>query len=148
MSVSTGFYHRIIALMYRKMIVGLVAFAFLFSGTEIHQLLRLSPLLGHLNEHRQKDASMDIWKFLQLHYTANHPDDNDDREDEELPFKSTAGINHLDILFSVSSYQASISCPLVLIKFDICDTQFFPSGIAPGVFRPPCFAERTVMYQP
>lgn len=126
--------------MYRKFITGVLAFVFLFSGTEIHQLLRLSSLSSHLKEHRQKDTSMSAWKFLQLHYSAYHPNDNDDRDDEELPFKSTAGINHLGTLFNDAPCQPGIYFPQVLISFDIYDTSFYPSGIAQGIFRPPCIA--------
>lgn len=126
--------------MNRKIITLPLAILFLFSGTEVHELLRLSPLLSHLKEHQQKDTSMDIWSFLHLHYTADHPDDNDEGDDEELPFKSSAGINHLGILFNGNSCQAAGPFLPVLRKFNIFDTQFFPSGIASGIFHPPCFA--------
>lgn len=40
---------------------------------------------------------MTLGGFLQLHYNSQeHPNDNDDQEDEELPFRSAGTIAHID----------------------------------------------------
>jgi hypothetical protein len=49
--------------------------------------------------------------FLKIHYTKNHPVDN---EDNELPFKSDGNISHLDI-------------PLVMIK-EVSEKIFTPTS--------------------
>lgn len=76
----------------KKFILIILAVSFLNSSTELHEFFRLSFLLQHYSEHRSEDRSLSFVDFLKIHYSNNHPDDNDDEEDNELPFKSQANI--------------------------------------------------------
>ena len=69
---------------------------FLNCATELHQLFKLPFLLAHYHHHRGEDKSLTLYAFFKLHYSGDHPTDNDDTEDTELPFKSVGQINHLD----------------------------------------------------
>ncbi|MBK6826599.1 MAG: hypothetical protein IPG86_06945 [Chitinophagaceae bacterium] len=52
---------------------------------------------------------MTLVDFLQLHYNSQeHPNDNDDQEDEELPFRSAGTIAHIDP-FSASAERIAIA---------------------------------------
>lgn len=67
------------------------------SATEIHQLLKFPFLIHHYLHHRNMDSSMSIMGFLKIHYSdEQHPNDNDDSDDNELPFKSIGDISHID----------------------------------------------------
>lgn len=70
---------------------------FLGSSTELHELARIPALLKHYTSHLSEDPSLSLLDFLKLHYTGNHPNDNDESEDQGLPFKSGENIIHPDI---------------------------------------------------
>lgn len=127
-------------MIFRQLIVGIIASLFLFSATELHQLLRIPELVSHFNQHSRKDSSMSIRDFLQLHYTASHPDDMDEQDDQELPFKSLAGINHLDQPWSDPQFFFLAPCPLLLSVFIIRCKQGIPCKKVDGIFHPPRIA--------
>jgi hypothetical protein len=68
------------------------------SATELHQLFKLPSLIAHYLHHRQEDKSITFFDFLRIHYSENHPLDNDDEEDNQLPFKSDGTICHIDTM--------------------------------------------------
>jgi hypothetical protein len=83
--------------MIKKILVLMLGVLILNSATELHQLLKLPLLIQHYIHHQSKDPSLSFLAFLKIHYTdPQHPNDNDDREDNELPFKSIGSISHLD----------------------------------------------------
>lgn len=74
---------------------------YLNSATELHQLFKLPFLVTHYQDHRQEDPSLTLAEFLRVHYFGQHPADNDDPEDRQLPFKSDGNIIHLDVFTPV-----------------------------------------------
>ncbi len=98
----------------RSVILIILSSVFINGATELHQLFKLPFLLEHYRHHKQEDKSLTLVDFLRIHYTKNHPADNDDNEDNELPFKSDGNITHLDI-------------PLVTIK-EVTEKIFTPSS--------------------
>jgi len=99
--------------------------------------VKLPELIRHLQEHRQTDPSMSLMGFLQLHYTADHPADNDEDDDDDLPFKDPNTIGHLDT--SVSSGRTEHrSCPeFPVITTPIIHPEGMPTYRANAVFHPP-----------
>ncbi|WP_147277190.1 hypothetical protein [Runella aurantiaca] len=61
---------------------------YLFSATELNQLLKLPVLVMHFQEHQQKNSSISFFQFLHNHYAINHADDGDAERDSQLPFQS------------------------------------------------------------
>lgn len=76
----------------KKFILIILAVSFLNSSTELHEFFRLPFLVQHYSKHRSEDHSLSFIDFLKMHYSNNHPDDNDDDDDTELPFKSQGNI--------------------------------------------------------
>ena len=70
----------------RKGIAILALLVFLFSGTELHQLLKIPVLVQHLREHRRENPSITFFQFLKLHYEKIVVDD-DYQRDQQLPFR-------------------------------------------------------------
>jgi hypothetical protein len=68
----------------------------IISATEIHQLLKIPLLFSHYHAHQSTNPSLSFLDFLKIHYWDKHPDDKDDDQDQELPFKSPASIFHID----------------------------------------------------
>lgn len=110
------------------------------SSTEIHQLWKLPFLFQHYLHHRQEDASISFLSFLKIHYTdKDHPNDNDDKDDNELPFKSVGNISHIDTpiidrkIISEENYIAAEK-----------PSTYYPEGIpdhrAFSIFHPPRIA--------
>lgn len=121
----------------RSTVLTILASLFLFSATELHQLVKLPELLRHYREHCGKGSDMSFLGFLQLHYSANHPQDNDEEDDNQLPFKEIKVIGHVDNTVSMHRYE-NRTCPEFLI---LTETITHPEGMpcyrANAVFHPP-----------
>ena len=61
---------------------------YLFSTTELSELLKFPLLVEHFAEHKAENQSITLWKFLCLHYAEGSPHDADHDKDMKLPFKS------------------------------------------------------------
>lgn len=81
----------------KKYIFFLATILFLGCSTELHELARIPALLKHYSHHRSENPSLSLLDFLKLHYSGKHPTDNDENEDQGLPFKSGESIIHTDI---------------------------------------------------
>lgn len=125
------------SIMYRVFTSGIIAFIFLLSGTEVHQLFRITKLISHYNHHREENPHMDIWEFLRLHYSDEHPGDNDEQEDEKLPFKSAACVSHIDQVLAKPGLPEILSSRPSSVLFILEITRGKPCGEVSGIFRPP-----------
>lgn len=67
---------------------------YVFSTTELFQLLKLPVLIEHYLEHKALDGTLSISEFMTIHYAedhlANHPHDDDYDQDKRLPFMATS----------------------------------------------------------
>jgi hypothetical protein len=113
---------------------------YLNSATELHQLLKIPFLVTHYRDHQQEDPSLTLADFLRVHYLGQHPADNDDREDKQLPFKSDGNIVHLDVFTPVvKETLEKRAFPLAGIA-----CMFHPEGMLTNrsfsIFRPPRLA--------
>lgn len=98
----------------RNIVTIIIATLLLTGLTELHQFLKLPLLISHLRQHQADDPSMSLFDFLYLHYnTSQHPADNDDNEDNELPFKSAGTIHHTDIATSLRK-EMQVTVPVFI----------------------------------
>ncbi len=82
---------------------------YLFSNTELSQLLKLSVLIEHFEEHKAKNQGISFLDYLHHHYIDSHADDGDGERDQQLPFQS-----HNDCLaFNLAFYPTDISYSLI-----------------------------------
>lgn len=120
-----------------RFLLAISAFIFLGVATELHQLAALPLLVRHFKEHHKSDQALSFLKFLELHYSGNHPDDDDESEDNKLPFKSTANINHTDIPIADFTEPELETLPfrdnLLLISY----VQGIPCNQSFTIFHPP-----------
>ena len=83
--------------MSKKIIIIFLGVLMLNGSTEIHQLWKLPFLVKHYIHHRNEDPFLSFITFLKIHYTdKDHPDDHDNKDDNQLPFKSIGNISHID----------------------------------------------------
>jgi hypothetical protein len=120
----------------RKYLMIVTAILFLNSTTELHQLLRLPLLFNHYTHHKTENADLSLLVFLKLHYTGNHPSDNDDKDDKELPFKS-ADITHTDIPLDFYKETELVQPLYIKDTPPSKHTEGMPSNRVIAVFRPP-----------
>lgn len=81
---------------------------YVFSATELSQLLKLPILIEHYIEHKQIQESLSVWQFLYIHYADSDLIDADSEHDLELPFKPCAHQMHADKPFQVNTAQSFI----------------------------------------
>ncbi|PWS28840.1 hypothetical protein DHW03_03125 [Pedobacter yonginense] len=67
---------------------------YLFSSTEISQILKLPTLIGHYLVHKEKQRDLSLWAFLGIHYFSGEVHDSDYEQDMKLPFKTCAAQGH------------------------------------------------------
>lgn len=123
--------------MIKKILVIILGVLILNGATELHQLLKLPLLIQHYMHHQSEDPSLSFLAFLKIHYTdTQHPNDNDDREDNELPFKSTGSISHVDTPILEKRVTADLNL-FVCEKSTNYSPDGIPSDISFAVFHPP-----------
>ncbi len=90
---------------------GIVLFfltVYLFSATELSELLKMNVLLEHFSEHQSENKQLTFSTFLYMHY-INHGSDNGDKsKDNKLPFHSDRE--------TVNSFVSGIIIPPVLFS--------------------------------
>lgn len=64
---------------------------YLFSATELNQLVKVPMLVEHFNEHKTQNTEITFCDFLFMHYCGHDANDNDYDKDMKLPFKSHDG---------------------------------------------------------
>ncbi len=72
---------------------------YLFSTTELYQLLKMPILIEHYIQHKSQNNNITLFKFLKMHY--DHPiKDADYEQDQKLPF--IVHSEHLVVVFTVT----------------------------------------------
>lgn len=94
----------------------LLIMAYLFSATEIHQLVKLPEFFSHYQEHSKKDSTFSFFDFLVMHYVNGNFPDDDFEKDMDLPFKS--------------EHQHLVDIPVA----NIIDLQYFQLNIPPPIY--------------
>jgi len=123
--------------MSRRLVICLLGFIFLLSSTELHQFWRLPALLIHFEQHQRQDDPMDFFEFIQLHYLAEHPDDKDDADDRELPFKSNETIVHLDHGLINNHKLPDLTAATFPVIYGVNVSEGHPCKPVQGIFHPP-----------
>jgi len=72
----------------KKLTAILLLVAYLFSTTELHQLLKLPIVFQHYKEHKAWNSGISFLDFLDMHYMHGSPQYADYDQDMQLPFKS------------------------------------------------------------
>lgn len=113
---------------------------YLLSLTELRQLVRLPALINHFNEHKSKDSSISLWKFLTIHYTTVELNDADSEKDMQLPFKSIDGsFNSVVLGFMPLSFIDLIKKPghKDSSAYYFFAEKFLPAAYLASIWQPP-----------
>ena len=114
-------------------------FIYLFSTTELHQLLKAPVLIEHFIEHKEENKGITLWHFLYVHYALGDVKDSDYEKDMKLPFKT-----HHSCVSSFSNVylpavKLSIEKPLQFIKEEnpAKNDQFLLTSFLSNIWQPP-----------
>lgn len=72
----------------RQIIALSLLFLYLFTSTEISELLKFPILVQHYKEHQQEHPEITFASFVNQHYTQGDVNDVDRDQDLKLPYKS------------------------------------------------------------
>lgn len=110
--------------------------ACLGSYTELRQVFKIPLLVEHYRKHCAEKGDISLLAFLRLHYSEQEQNDNDEQEDNQLPFKQITEkiYEHIYIASSPLAYLTPIGNTNPLKAH--C-SNFIPAGTPIGIFRPP-----------
>ncbi len=97
----------------RKMVVFLFLFVYLFSATELSELLKVNMLFEHFSEHQVENKNISISAFLYMHYVSHGKDNGDTKKDDNLPFHSDSESSN-SVISSITIPPTNIAVPFNL----------------------------------
>jgi hypothetical protein len=110
-----------------------------FNVVSLNQFSKLPLLVAHYMDHWQRDNTIGLGAFLDMHYFGHDINDHDEKKDKELPFKSFT-INSIQV-FTVPETDINFvihPCFSPSVKEPFTATnQFVPNGVMSSLFRPP-----------
>lgn len=114
-------------------------FIYLFSTTELHQLLKMPLLVEHFIEHREENKNITLYQFLYMHYAMGGVKDADYAKDMKLPFKT-----HDKCVTAISNVylppaKVSIEKPIQFLQKNSFSTQdqFLQTSFPSNIWQPP-----------
>lgn len=126
----------------KKFTAILIITVYLFSITELHQLLKLPVVFQHYYEHNQLNKSISFLDFLDMHYMHGSPLSSDYAEDMQLPFKTIdkCCATLLPVIVP-QNINIALHHPVQLKKEQrfIMQDEFMPSSYLSRIWQPPKF---------
>lgn len=72
----------------KKYITYFLICTYLFSFSEVRQILKMPNLIEHYISHKIIDNGTSVFSFVKMHYLDEHGVDGDYHQDMKLPFKT------------------------------------------------------------
>ena len=110
---------------------------FLCANTSIGQFLKVPNLIEHYKDHKNEvvNQSVSFIDFIKDHYSKNT--ENNQKEHQDLPFKTFDTTSHVLFTFSNISFQLDIIKPLIATKNRFFYTNSFQSNLFTSIWLPP-----------
>ena len=108
------------------------------NNISLDQLWKLPTLIQHFKEHNQRDSKVSMAEFLSMHYWGKDINDNDQAQDQQLPFKDFSNYVLRPFFFS-SAKTFTIRTDFDFFKkdFPLTKDTFFPDTYLSSLYRPP-----------
>lgn len=84
----------------------------LLMATNATELFKVTQLVRHFSQHAQADPGLSFIDFLQEHYSNVPHTDNDDSEDQKLPFKTPVHTAGAIAFWSVPQTGVPVKAPV------------------------------------
>lgn len=115
---------------------------YLFSMTEIHQLLRTPLLVEHYLEHKQENKALTVLNFFEMHYLNGKHIDIAHEKDMQLPFKNFQD-NHPNVVLALPEpvlfFEPRMDGQRNLVP-NFRATELFISSFLISIWQPPKIA--------
>ena len=99
----------------KKWVVYTFLMCYLFSTTELSELLKVDHVFTHFKEHQSASKDLHFSDFIYMHYFEQDFDKNKDEKDKSLPFHShseACAINFsIPVVLPVVDFQLNFSIP-------------------------------------
>ncbi len=128
----------------KKYVTVILLFFYVFSMTEVHQLLKAPKLVEHFFEHKNENNRTTLISFLEMHYLNGFTKDADFEKDMKLPFKASQDncFSFVVLLPTLEKFELNnepfvleIHKPTILYK-----NQVFISNYLSAIWQPPKIA--------
>lgn len=122
----------------KKYITFFLILSYMFSMTELHQLLKTPLLVEHYYEHNDK-TKLSVLDFLEMHYLHGNIKDADQDKDMKLPFKNFQD-NHPNVVLSLpetTNFFNFINYTISEQKPFCFDNQVNTSDFLTSIWQPP-----------
>jgi hypothetical protein len=124
----------------KKLLAISFLFMYMFSATEVKQLLKIPLIFQHFKEHSSENKAISFLQFMGMHYLHGSPLDKDYSRDMQLPFKTsndyisciTSGFLPFAVQFSIDR-QTRIP---EMEKF-MNEVHFISSSYLANIWQPP-----------
>ena len=115
---------------------------YLFSTTEMNQLLKVPLLIEHYFDHQEENTNLTLFQFLNMHYTNPHPIDKNHKKDMDLPFKSHSHCSSAISMNFLISEGINLQTPETESPRKICayKDQLLIDPLLTKILQPPRFA--------
>ena len=122
----------------RKAIAIFFISLFAASTTEAGQMLKLPLLVAHYQKHLSEGRSSSFLSFIKVHYLGTHGKDADNKEDQQLPFKSAMNVN-FQVNYLVLPFEVlQTPLPLLIPEYNCYHSVSGLSNYNREIFHPPC----------
>ncbi len=127
------------------MVVFFFLFVYLFSSTELSELLKMNKLFEHFAEHKEENKNLSIASFLYTHYFQHGDNQRDSEHDNKLPFHSDS-VNSTSFIFVLNTPPNSFYFSFFLLNENIEKSNFYAINIAlkssylSSIWQPPQIA--------
>ena len=124
----------------KKYITYFLICTYLFSFSEVRQILKMPNLIEHYISHKIIDNGTSVFSFVKMHYLDEHGVDGDYHQDMKLPFKThDVSVNVFSFVFPPKKIEFNFEYK----PLDIDEQQsfaysgnFFPS-VFQKIWQPP-----------
>lgn len=128
----------------KKYVSIVLLFFYVFSMTEVHQLLKTPELVKHFLEHKNEDKGLTLISFLKMHYLNGFTKDADFEKDMKLPFKASQDNCFSFVVVLPTSEKFELSTDSSLFELHrpniIQKRQIFISNYLSAIWQPPKIA--------
>ena len=112
---------------------------YLLSANVFTELLKLPVLVTHYYHHKEINSNIGIILFLKLHYSCAKNNNNNSKEDNRLPFKSTHtyAVNLISLPALILSETSTKKEWLEITSFYIPNHLQLPDKFGANIWQPP-----------
>lgn len=113
---------------------------YLFSMTELHQLVKTPMLVKHYLEHQKENQKISLIGFLEMHYFSDTPVDADYEKDMQLPFKNFQDNHPVNVILALPEPLISLESQVLFQEdFDrpFIKSQIVTSNFLTSIWQPP-----------